>query len=309
MIQALRRIRQNIATDFLYCRKHRFSYGKSWFANYSKYNNRMTSELPKDVQSGKIEINGVELYYSKRGQGQPVVLCMPGSFGTGLSDFKHNFYALSESMTVVTFDPRGYGNSRPPDRQFPVDFYRIDADDTIQLMNKLGFDKYCLLGWSDGGITAIIHAATNSKSVSKLILLNACAYFTKADCDLMEPLMDISKWNPKTLDVLSGIYGRETLAQMNKDYYQTFFQIYKNGGDVCKADADKIVCPTLIVHGEKDPMIPSLHAHYLHEHIKHSHLCIVPDGKHAIHKRQPDKINKLVERFFLEDVAPQWDQL
>lgn len=267
----------------------------------------MTWEL--EVESGKLEINGVQIFYSKRGHGQTVLLCLPGSFGSGLSDFKHNFHVLSQSMTVIAFDPRGYGNSRPPTRQYPLDFYHVDANDSIQLMNKLGYDKYCLLGWSDGGITAIIHAALNPKGVQKLIALNAAAYFSQVDVDFMRPLEDISKWNPKIVDTLSEIYGKETLIQMNKDYYKTFYQLYDNGGDICKSQLDHISCPTLIVHGMKDPMIPHFHADYLHQHIKNSHLCLVPDGKHAIHKRQPDKINKLVQKFIHQDTALQWDQL
>lgn len=39
---------------------------------------------------------------------------------------------------MVAFDPRGYGHSRPPDRDFPVDFFERDAKDAVDLM-KVGF--------------------------------------------------------------------------------------------------------------------------------------------------------------------------
>lgn len=39
---------------------------------------------------------------------------------------------------MVAWDPRGYGYSRPPDRDFPVDFFERDAKDAIDLM-KVGF--------------------------------------------------------------------------------------------------------------------------------------------------------------------------
>jgi pimeloyl-ACP methyl ester carboxylesterase len=32
----------------------------------------------------------------------------------------------------------------------------------------------------------------------------------------------------------------------------------------------KITAPTLILYGEKDPMMPIVHAHYYHQHIKNS---------------------------------------
>ena len=45
---------------------------------------------------------------------------------------------LGEDFTVVSFDPRGYGASRPPARDFPLDFYARDADDAKALMAQLG---------------------------------------------------------------------------------------------------------------------------------------------------------------------------
>lgn len=45
---------------------------------------------------------------------------------------------------MVAWDPRGYGHSRPPDRDFPGDFFERDAKDAVDLM-KVG-----LLGKSPG---------------------------------------------------------------------------------------------------------------------------------------------------------------
>lgn len=38
---------------------------------------------------------------------------------------------------MVAWDPRGYGHSRPPDRDFPLDFFERDAKDAVDLM-KVG---------------------------------------------------------------------------------------------------------------------------------------------------------------------------
>lgn len=35
---------------------------------------------------------------------------------------------------MVGWDPRGYGRSRPPDRDFPPDFFERDAKDAVDLM-------------------------------------------------------------------------------------------------------------------------------------------------------------------------------
>ena len=42
-----------------------------------------------------------------------------------------------DKFTVICWDPRGYGKSRPPDRDFPLDFFYRDADDAGTLMEVI----------------------------------------------------------------------------------------------------------------------------------------------------------------------------
>ena len=90
------------------------------------------------VESGKCLVNNVELYYEKVGQGSKVLLCLPGALGSTRTDFGPQLEQLKESFTVIAFDPRGYGKSIPPNRDFPLDFYHRDADDAFGLMQHLG---------------------------------------------------------------------------------------------------------------------------------------------------------------------------
>jgi valacyclovir hydrolase len=89
-------------------------------------------------ESGKRLVNGVELYYEKVGQGLKVLFCLPGAMGSTRTDFGPQLDQLKENFTLVSFDPRGYGKSIPPKRDFPLDFYHRDADDAVGLMEQLG---------------------------------------------------------------------------------------------------------------------------------------------------------------------------
>ena len=44
-----------------------------------------------------------------------------------------------------------------------------------------------------------------------------------------------------------------------------------------------IRCPTLILHGGRDPLVPDFHPHILHQEIRMSQLKIFPDVRHHIH--------------------------
>lgn len=55
--------------------------------------------------------------------------------GSTRTDFGPQLKSLNkERFTVVGWDPRGYGQSRPPDRDFPPDFFERDAKDAVDLM-------------------------------------------------------------------------------------------------------------------------------------------------------------------------------
>ena len=94
------------------------------------------------------------MHIEQAGQGAPLLL-IPGALGTGAGDFAGRIAWFAERhFHVVAPDPRGYGKSRPPERDYPLDFYRRDADDMLALMSGLGHGRFCVLGWSDGANVA-----------------------------------------------------------------------------------------------------------------------------------------------------------
>lgn len=63
--------------------------------------------------------------------------------GSARTDFGPQLKSLNkETFTVVGWDPRGYGKSRPPERDFPPDFFERDAKDAMDLMKVC----VCVLG-------------------------------------------------------------------------------------------------------------------------------------------------------------------
>ena len=53
--------------------------------------------------------------------------------------------------------------------------------------------------------------------------------------------------------------------------------MYDAGGDLCQKEAKEIKCPTLILHGAKDPLVPEQHPKWFHDAIPGSKLHIFPD--------------------------------
>lgn len=67
--------------------------------------------------------------------------------GSGKTDFAPQLQSLNKKrFTLVAWDPRGYGQSRPPDRDFPRDFFERDAKDAVDLMKVRARE---VLEWDD----------------------------------------------------------------------------------------------------------------------------------------------------------------
>lgn len=86
-----------------------------------------------------------------------------------------------------------YGKSSPP-KKFHLDYYREDAEVAHKMMETLGYTSYSLLGWCDGGKTAMTMAGLYRKAGEKLVIWGCGAYLTERerDCRLrinLEPLV------------------------------------------------------------------------------------------------------------------------
>ncbi|XP_063779134.1 valacyclovir hydrolase isoform X2 [Pseudophryne corroboree] len=207
------------------------------------------------VTSGRVHVNGVNLHYQRTGCGDHVVLLLPGALGSTQTDFGPQLkYLNKETFTVVAWDPQGYGLSIPPARDYPTDFFSRDAKDAVDLMQALNFKKFSLLGWSDGGITALIAAGSYPSLIHKLVVWGANAYVTEED-----------------------------------------LQLYN--GNICRHLLPLIDCPTLVIHGMKDAMVPPFHPQFIHQQLKNSRLHLMPEGKHNLHLKYAAEFNKLVEDF------------
>jgi len=243
-----------------------------------------------------VQVRGTNLYYEDRGQGQPLLL-IPGALGTGQSDFSPQLEALpSEGLRVIAPDARGYGKSRPPEREFPLDFYEQDAQDCAALMEAIGCDSYAVGGWSDGAIIGLLLTLHRPQQVTKLIIWGGNAHLTSEDIEAYEKTRLLSSWSPRMVQTMEQIYG-DQLQELWSAWCDAMQAIYQAGGDICRQRLGEIHCPTFILHGGKDPLVPNFHADILHQGISGSRLHFFPDGKHNIHQAYAGEFNQMLVDF------------
>ncbi|CAG0887444.1 unnamed protein product [Darwinula stevensoni] len=256
------------------------------------------------IQSDKIHLRDQVIHFHKAGSGSHHILCLPGALGSGMSDFEPQLKGLGSGgdFTVIAWDPPGYGKSRPPERKFNVNIFHEDAYVAAALMQALGVERYSLLGWSDGGITALILAGTHLSNIQKLVVWGANAYVTLNDLHLLEKVRDIDTWSPKMRAPMENMYGKDHFRSMWNGWVELMGDIFVScRGDLCKHDLKGISCPTLVVHGSKDPLVPDEHPQFIHKNIPKSRLHVMEGAKHNLHLRQPEEFNALVKEFLLEE--------
>lgn len=245
-----------------------------------------------------VDVDGGKLYYEDVGEGRPFLL-LPGALGTARSDFGPQLEGLpGRGIRIIAPDPQGYGKSRPPERTFPVDFYQRDANGFASLMHTLGIREYSVGGWSDGAITSLLLTLSQPLRVQKMAIWGGNSYVSQEDVDSYEKTRDVADWSPKAAEPMKIMYaaGFQSIWSRWCDAQQ---HIFKTGGDLCKSRLGMIKCPTFLIHGAKDPLVPLFHAEFLKQGIAGARLHLFPEGRHNIHLFYAKEFNEMLVEFLL----------
>lgn len=253
-----------------------------------------------------VALPGLTMHCEQAGKGAPLLM-IPGALGTGAGDFPAQIgWFAQRGFDAIAPDPRGYGRSRPPERDYPLDFYHRDAADMFALMVALGHQRFDVMGWSDGANVAAIMAAENPSRVARLVVFGGQSFLTAEEIAAFNAIRKISAWSPRAAEAMRAIYG-DALDGLWDHYIDGQVALFEAGGNLYREQLSRIRCPTFVLHGALDPLVPAFHAEAIHRGIAGSRLHIFPSGKHNIHIRYAGEFNDLVHAF-LTDPLPRPDR-
>ena len=245
----------------------------------------------------KVDVNGVELYYEVKGTGPNVIVCIPGALGTGESFTNQvEYFGSLGQYKIITYDPRGFGKSRPPVRQFTMDFHSKDARDTKGLMDALGFKKFSVFGSSDGAMIGIFVAAMYPDAVERLVIWGGNTFIAEEDAKLYQQHKNLEG---ERLDRLEARYGREYAFNYWGQWIDTHLKIYDAGGNICKDQLSSVKCPTLVIHGNKDEVVPEYHPDFIAKNIPNCKVHKFDEAGHGVHNNPEyiDEFHHIVKQF------------
>jgi pimeloyl-ACP methyl ester carboxylesterase len=230
--------------------------------------------------------DGVELYYEVYGAGEPLLL-VHGNGGS-IADFKAQIDHFRKRYKVIAMDSRGQGKSGDsPDKIT----YEKMTDDLAALLDHLNTGPVNVLGWSDGGIEALLLGIRHPATVKKIAAM-------AANVDPGGLCPEVTAFIKSMMDSMSAA-ARET-PQGKRELKVT--QMLFDEPHIDAKALEAITVPTLVLAADHDA-IRDEHTLEIYHHIPNSQLCIFPNATHMIPYDEPALFNATVERFFREPFA------
>ncbi|MDP2950529.1 MAG: adenylate/guanylate cyclase domain-containing protein [Chloroflexota bacterium] len=119
--------------------------------------------------------DGVSIAFWAMGEGEPLVHMMLGpshiQMEWQIPEYHRWYERLAEKRKLVRYDVRGFGLSERDITEFPLDTQILDLEAVV---DRLGLEKFALLGLMHSGPGAIEYAARHPERVSHLLLW--CTY-------------------------------------------------------------------------------------------------------------------------------------
>jgi pimeloyl-ACP methyl ester carboxylesterase len=248
----------------------------------------------------KIRANGIDLYYEIKGAGEPLLLI--GGFGCDHTIWSQVAGAFSSRYAAISFDNRGMGQSSPSAAPYSI---RDLADDAGALLDVLGIEQAHVAAHSMGGQIAQELALARSNRVRSLLLLSSCAKCDERNQSLIAEHGKLpASADIKTCALLimpwlytNAFYSRPGAIEDLLDWILKYpfppaaVELERQSHAIIAFDArDRIggiECPTLVLVGEEDVMIPPLFSRNLAKSIPNAELQILPGTGHGFLVESP----------------------
>jgi proline iminopeptidase len=290
----------------------------------------MPAPIPPPRTLGFTTSTAVPLYWARYGPpGAPKLIVLHGGPGAHHDYLLPQMLHLAERYDVIFYDQRGGGRSRSDDRE-PVT-WRTHVDDLAKVIRELGLDPLSIVGYSWGGLLAILYAleATRDSSLpalSRLVLIDPAPLARKyrqqfetefarrqkgpaiqrmrdelAASGLRET--NPEAWRQATFELSVAGYFAHPENTRNLTPFRVIGRIQQSVWDSL-GDYDliprlgEITCPVLVVHGRNDP-IP-VESSVKGAKAMKAQFVLLDDCGHVPYVEQPARLFAAVDAFLAE---------
>lgn len=268
------------------------------------------------ISTGHTRVSGADIYYITAGDGPPLLLIM------GLAGSVHwwgeEFLALlARDFKFLAYDHRGAGRSSLPEGPYTIP---VLAEDAASLMEAVGWDWAFVAGFSMGGMIAQELALTRPELVRKLVLIStfcggheaiqpepeiASLINSTKEGIPVETLARGTAWllfppeylqeYPEAVEDFAEIYLKSPISPLA---YAKQVEAVKRWGSYSRLP--RIGCPTLVLTGDRDVVIPPGNSRMLAERIPGATLKVITRAGHGLTLQRPRDAAEAISGFLLE---------
>lgn len=233
-------------------------------------------------------------YRRSEGRGTVTVL-LHGGLSSSASLWRSLGKRLARRGPVAVFDRRGHGRTADTDAPFSYDTM---ADETIAFLEFVGGPCH-LVGYSDGGIVALLTALRRPDLVSRLVLVGANYHV-----DGLHPLPRPASSGPE-FDAWVLRYAEESPlgADAAPASWAKGWDLFAREPRLTRAQLAGVTAPTLVMSGDDD-VVRLEHSVSLFQSLPDAQLAVVPGTSHALLKERPRFSSRMIWRFLHQDLPP-----
>lgn len=242
------------------------------------------------------ECKGVKSHQS----GYPALIFLHDSLGC-IQLWKQLPQTLCEATGLDTFvyDRQGYGASDPfATTQRTHEYMHIEADVLITLMDQLKIQKAILIGFSDGGTTALIAGARYPERITSIITIGAHVFVEDIT---REGIANATKRFNETdmRDKLIKYHGDKTDALFYA-WSDTWLSDWFADWSIVPLLSD-IHCPVMVIQGERDEFGSEKQVDAIIHAVKgKKEKCMIPNAGHSPHVEQKALTSKKLIAFITQ---------
>lgn len=284
-------------------------------------------ETTLTIEEGIKQMNGIELYYKVLGKGEPIVI-LHGGPGLDHTYLLPQMEQLADDYQLIFYDQRASGRSSGEAEPTSITIDKF-VEDLEGLRQAFNLDKMNLIGHSWGGLLAMFYAIKYPHRLNSLILVGSAGAsweFRPAFGANLQRRMTAD--DRLTLNTLQGSEGfRQGTPEAMNAFLRALFRPYfydrtlsdqltthfnektamnnlavnslmwaHLGNYDLHTELAVIDSPTLIIHGNDDPM-PATFVQKIHEHIRGSEFVMLENCGHFPYIETPEAFFGDVKEF------------
>jgi pimeloyl-ACP methyl ester carboxylesterase len=244
-----------------------------------------------------ISANDLDIGYDVLGDGPPLVL-LHAATTTGRETYQALIPVLAARFRLYLPDARGHGRTHWD----VADGFEAGwlVDDLEAFVDALDLGTFHLIGYSMGGMTALGFGVRSPERLRTLVPVGI-ATAREPRASVARRLMDperILREEPGWADDLARAHDP---VQGSGAWLRLLPAIAEDVATqplLGPADVRRIECPTLVVCGDRDPLVPVGQAAELARQVRDGRLLVAPASGHDVLTRQPALVLEALTGFY-----------